>query len=250
VSVVYEIFDYFYNGFGPIRALFYGTYTERIVANTWNLFRQLWIYVLIGAFMAVVVGRMMDHRWMRRFLTRGGKIPIIAASVIGVVSPMCTFAAIPLVGGLLAVGVPLPPLMAFLVASPLMNPSLFIVTWGGISPEMAVMRLLSAMFLGITAGLATELAITRRWRGFADPLRPEFSIAAQESPSCSRTSGIGRSIFTETYRMTGFVAKYFFLALVIAGTVQAVISPRWIAYLMGGTGFSSISLYMSAAAAP
>ena len=247
MPLFYEILDFFYGLYLWAGRMLQGTYTGRILANTWTLFTGLWYYVLLGAFAAVVVAQLMSYAKVRAFLTRKGGAPIFAAATLGVLSPMCTFAAIPLAGGLLAAGVPLAPLMAFIISSPLMNPSLFVITWGIMGPEMALARTFSALFLGIVGGLFTEFALSRTWGNFSDPLRPGFAandavrvcIPGERSGSFrDRAAYILRS----TANMILFIAKYFALALFLAGAVQALVDPRWIAALLGGGGFRSVLL--------
>jgi hypothetical protein len=189
----------------------------------------------------------MTYGKVRKFLTRRGGVPIFVSAVLGVFSPMCTFAAIPLTGGLMAAGVPVPPLMAFLIASPLMNPSLFIITWGVMGPQMAIARTVSALALAVLGGWIAELALTQGWGSFRHPLRAGFS-AGGTVPSCAVDNHVisrhGQAVkfMGHSGKMTLFIAKYFLLALLLAGAVQACISPRWIAALLGGTGFKSVLL--------
>ena len=227
--------------------MFRGTYTEKIIANTWTLFTQLWYYVLLGSFAAVLIAHFMSYANVRNFLTRGGSIPILFAAVLGVLSPMCTFAAIPLVGGLMATGVSLPPLMAFLIASPLMNPSLFIITWGVMGPQMAIARTVSAFCLAVVGGFAANFACSQGWYHFRHPLNAGFSGSG--CPSTLKNTRTDSSLYEKivdftdhSKKMTLFISKYFMLALLIAGITQSCINPRWIAYLLGGGGFQSVLL--------
>src|SRR5262249_12295954 len=55
-------------------------------------------------------------------------IPI--AAIVGGLTPFCSCGVIPLVAGLFAAGVPLAPVMAFWIASPLMDPTQFFVIAG------------------------------------------------------------------------------------------------------------------------
>ena len=48
---------------------------------------------------------------------------IVVASLMGALSPFCSCGVIPVIAALLATGVPLAPVMAFWLASPLMDPS-------------------------------------------------------------------------------------------------------------------------------
>jgi uncharacterized protein len=241
---IYEILNFFYDLFFTIEKLFYGTYTEKIITNTWTLFTSLWYYVVFGVFAAVVISEVMSNEKVRGFLNKSGGLSILFAAVLGILSPMCTFAAIPLVGGLAAVGVPLPPLMAFLIASPLMNPSLFIITWGVMGPEMAFARTFSALLLGLIGGFSMELILSRSAVYFKNPLKTGFSSGdlIHSCPSGSQLFSNARikGFFKHSYKMFVYISKYFILALFLAGAVQAFIKPAWIAALMGGGGFKSV----------
>jgi uncharacterized protein len=243
---IYEILNFFYNLYFSIEKLFYGTYTEKIISNTWALFQSLWYYVLFGVIAAVFISELMTNEKVRKFLNRSGGIPILFAAVLGTLSPMCTFAAIPLVGGLAAVGVPLGPLMAFLIASPLMNPSLFIITWGVMGPEMALARTFSALFLGVLGGWTVELALKRGATYFRNPLKEGFT-AGNVIRSCPSGAPLARGervrgFIRHTRKMFVYISKFFILALFLAGAVQAFIKPEWIAALLGGGGFKSVLL--------
>ena len=52
-------------------------------------------------------------------------LAVVLAALMGAVSPFCSCGVIPIIVALLAMGVPLAPVMAFWLASPLMDPSMF-----------------------------------------------------------------------------------------------------------------------------
>ena len=244
MTLLYEILDIFYDIFFTVETMFRGTYTEKVLFNTWSLFTELWYYVILGACAAVLITRLMSYEKVRSFLTRRGGAPILFAAVLGLFSPMCTFAAIPLAGGLIATGVPVAPIMAFLIASPLMNPSLFIITWGVMGPQMALARVFSAFFLALAGGLITEWSVTQGWFYIIQPLKAHFrEYSSLPSYSQDGLLSHGQKIkeyLQQSLGMTLFISKYFALALFLAGSVQAFISPRWIATLLGGSGFKSV----------
>jgi len=247
MTMIYEIIDFFYDIYFFLEKFLRDTYTAKIISGTWIFVKDLWYFGLLGAFAAVIIAQFLSRKNVRAFLMRKGSIPILFAAVIGVISPMSTFAAIPLVGGLMVVGVPIAPLMAFLVASPLMNPSLFIITWGVIGPEMALVRTLSALFLGVLSGIFIQFMQIRGWMNISKPLRENFAQSGGVTVSIldmeNATVVEKLKVFLhELWIMLIFISKYFFLALFIAGTVQAIVEPRWIAALFGGKGFSSVLL--------
>ena len=240
-DLYYTILEFLWRPFDMVRGTLEGTHTYRIFGAFWELASRLWYYVLIGSFAAVLVGRVLPRERVRRFLEGNRGLGILVATLLGVISPMCTFAAIPLVAGLIATGIPAPPLIAFLISSPLMNPSLFVMTWGVIGPEMALARLFAATVLGLLGGTLTHVLSTRVdfvravASGSSGGRSHSFTAAGG---SASRGEAI-RAFSRDVLKMSAFVGKYFFLALLIAAVVQVVISPQWIARLFGGRGFLS-----------
>jgi uncharacterized membrane protein YraQ (UPF0718 family) len=61
---------------------------------------------------------------------------------------------IPLIAAMLASGVPLAPVMAFCISSPIMDPEMFIITASGISLNFAIAKTLAAIGMGLGAGLS------------------------------------------------------------------------------------------------
>ena len=86
---------------------------------------------------------------------------VLAAAVIGTVSPLCTYGTIPVVIELYKSGVHIAPLVTFLATSSLMNPQLFVMTVGGINDiglEIAVVLTAAVIILGLALGLLMYLA--------------------------------------------------------------------------------------------
>ena len=65
---------------------------------------------------------------------------VVFASLMGALSPFCSCGVIPLIAALLASGVPLAPVMAFWLASPLMDPSMFLITTGVLGLQFAIAK--------------------------------------------------------------------------------------------------------------
>lgn len=104
----------------------------------------------------------------RVFAGREARMVILAA-LFGALSPFCSCGVIPLIAGLLTAGVPLAPVMAFWIASPIMDPNMFALTAAAIGLEFAVVKTLAAVGMGMFAGFAT-MTLVGLGR-FADPLR-------------------------------------------------------------------------------
>jgi uncharacterized membrane protein YraQ (UPF0718 family) len=80
---------------------------------------------------------------------------IIVASAIGVVTPVCGVTVLPLMTRFLASGVPLAPIMAFWLSSPITDPGMFAVTWAVLGPAFAIGKTVAAFALGLLGGFGT-----------------------------------------------------------------------------------------------
>ncbi|HAR53594.1 MAG TPA: permease, partial [Roseovarius nubinhibens] len=70
---------------------------------------------------------------------------IFLAAVLGGLSPFCSCEVIPFIAAMLAVGAPLGAVMAFWLASPLMDPAMFLITSGTLGFDFALAKTLAAV---------------------------------------------------------------------------------------------------------
>ncbi len=87
----------------------------------------------------------------------------MAATLIGALSPVCGVTVLPLMTGLLAAGVPLAPVMAFWLASPITDPAMLSVTVVTLGWPFAIGKTLAAVGLGLLGGGVTGMFASRRW---------------------------------------------------------------------------------------
>jgi len=145
---------------------------------------------------------------------------IVAAALVGALSPFCSCGVIPLIAALLAAGVPLAPVMAFWIASPIMDPEMFILTAAGISPAFAVAKTLATVGMGLYAGFAV-LALQRAG-GLREPLRaalPCCGCGAPINPESAVT--VAWRFWKQAERRTMFARE---------AVDTAVFLGRWLAF--------------------
>jgi uncharacterized membrane protein YraQ (UPF0718 family) len=148
-------------------------------------------------------------------------VMIAAAALFGALSPFCSCGVIPLIAALLAMGVPLPAVMAFWLASPVMDPEMFVLTAAALGLELAVAKTLAAVGIGLLGGLATWAV--QHQGGFAEPLRAGVSTCgggAVRAPKPVRWAfwqeRPRRSAFAdEAWRNGLFLLKWLSLAFVL-----------------------------------
>jgi uncharacterized membrane protein YraQ (UPF0718 family) len=148
---------------------------------------------------------------------------------------------IPLIAAMLDAGVPLAPVMAFWIASPIMDPEMFILTAAGIGLNFAVAKTIAAVAMGLLAGFAV-LVILRC--GFL--VRP---LQAQLSNRYDISCGQGKddlakwkflhdadrkSIFVkESFTIAQFCGKWLALAFFLESLMLAYVSTEWIVQYVG-----------------
>ncbi len=210
-----------------------GTYTERVLALFFELLVQLWYFALIGALISTLVWRYLPRAWLRRALERRAASSIAIASLLGLLSPLCTFAAIPIVGRLIALRMPAAPLIAFMMASPLMNPALFFYTAGIINLEMAIARTITALCTGLLAGAAVRFAQERGYLRF-DALALEHIPSELSHAMWAPGEEPNRAATLRRFRADlFFIGRFFTLGIAIAALVQAFISEDLVRRMVG-----------------
>ena len=177
---------------------------------------------------------------------------ILFGALLGGLSPFCSCEVIPFIAAMLALGAPLAAVMAFWLASPLMDPAMFLITSGTLGFDFALAKTLAAISIGLMGGFAT-LALARSVV-FADPLRPKKastcgSCCSSEKPFTGRpvwrfwTEAPRRQTFRATVVENGlFLLKWLALAYVVEGLMLAYVPAEWIAQTLGGTGIGPIIL--------
>ncbi|HYZ27020.1 MAG TPA: permease [Geminicoccaceae bacterium] len=109
-----------------------------------------------------------DNLIARAFTGRLG-VMVVFAALMGALSPFCSCGVIPLIAALLGMGVPLPPVMAFWLASPIMDPSMFVLTAGTLGIAFALFKTAAAVGIGLLGGFGTMALMSAGW--LAEPLR-------------------------------------------------------------------------------
>ena len=209
------------------------------------------------AVLAVAVLRATGAEALLSTAFTGPEMRMIAlGALIGGLAPFCSCEVIPFIAALLAVGAPLSAVMAFWLASPLMDPAMFLITSGTLGTGFAVAKTVAAVALGMGGGL-----LVKAWAGsrvFADPLKAN-SAAGACATSCGTGGGAGplagrpewafwrtperRNSFRDTaVRNALFLGKWLLLAYLVEALMLRYVPAEVIASVLGGDGLWPILL--------
>lgn len=178
-------------------------------------------------------------------------VAILAAAGFGALSPFCSCGVIPLIAGLLAAGVPIAPVMAFWLASPLMDPNQFAILLGAIGLEFALAKTLAAIGIGLAGGFGTLAMVGVG--AFADPLRQGLGgrCACTAKRSLAPPPPVwqfwaeperAQIFLTETVRSGWFLLRWLSLAFLIESLMLAWLPAGAVAALVGDGTAAAIPL--------
>ena len=175
---------------------------------------------------------------------------ILMAALLGGLSPFCSCGVIPLIAALLTMGVPLPAVMAFWLSSPLMDPSMFVLTLGTLGSTFALAKTVAAIGVGLMGGF-TMLALGFTSL-FANPLKPGIGDGGCGASAVRNAKPIHwtfweeidrRSVFgKELARNFMFLGKWLTLAFLLESLMLTYVPGEWIAQFLGGGGFAGTAL--------
>jgi len=169
---------------------------------------------------------------------------IFAASIFGALSPFCSCGVVPIVAALLAARVPLAPVIAFCLASPVMDPEMFILMAAETGLPFTLAKTAAAMGIGLFGGFVTHALTTA---GFYSDVLKE-GVAGGCSTSCSSEDALKptpivwtfwkdqtrRSAFSKTaLETTVFLGKWLALAFALESLMIAHVPAEAIASTLG-----------------
>lgn len=184
----------------------------------------------------------------RVFNGHGWKV-IAAAAIFGSLSPFCSCGVIPIIAALLAAGVPLPAIMAFWLSSPIMDPEMFILTFGGLGLEFAIAKTLATFAIGLFGGLATRAVINAG--GFTSPLKVEAATCGSCKPQISDEKPVWafwrdqsrKSDFNVNFISTLlFLGKWLVFAFIIESLMVMYLPAQTVAQWLGGDSAFALPL--------
>jgi hypothetical protein len=232
-------------------------------ADLWKEFVYILPYLAVGVLIEAIIRTFKWHVKIRKVLVRLGPWAIPAAALLGVVSPLCACATLPLVISLLLAGVPLAPAVALLVTSPIMSPSSYSMISGMLGIEWATLILVSAIFLGLFAGYLTlflrpygfseEIIFKEKLPAgdFHDPDYPVESLRCecgqQLSHRVDRCTHNKFLVFAARFWEGSLkIGKFALIGLVVEVVALSFISVDWMTSLLSHGGILQTLLIMAA----
>ena len=196
------------------------------------------LFFIIGITLASLIKTFQLDAYLRKAFETNARAAIPIASGTGTFSPLCSCGVIPAIAALLASGVPLAPIMAFWITSPLMDPESFVLTYGILGMEMAMARLVAAMGIGLTAGYTTLYLSNKGLlkNQLLKNHKASSSSVVDPEIELSKTQHLIVRLFQFliNFKALGiFVGKFILIAFVLEALMVQYIPMDWVGDVLG-----------------
>ena len=231
-------------------AVFLPQQAAETVVFTLRSFGWILPFLLISVLLAAWLKAAGADRLIASAVSRSPVRVIVLAAAFGALSPFCSCGVVPLMAALLAAGVPLSAVMAFAMASPIMDPEMFVLMTVVVGLPFTLAKTAAALFMGLLAGFAT-LGLERAG---------VMGGALKAGVGCGRSCGGSelepvalrwafwheddrRALFAaEAKSVALFLAKWLMLAFALESLMVAWLPAESVTALLGGGGWSAVPL--------
>lgn len=174
---------------------------------------------------------------------QGNQVRMIGmASLVGALTPVCGISVYPLVAGLLAARVPLAPIMAFWLSSPVTDPGMLAITAATLGWPFAIGKTAAAFLCGLVGGFVVLIAV--RYGFLSNPARQlQPGNSALACGGCDAPDTVLWTFWSESSRMSVFkqtlkdngrlLLFWLLLAFVAEFFMRLYIPDAWIISLVG-----------------
>ncbi len=194
----------------------------------YEYFIELAMIVIVGIFIAVVL-----QAWFSRFYRFFPTNPVTAFLYASVL-PVCSCSVLPLLETL-DEKLSYRTLITFIVAAPLLNPYIIVLSFTVLGPLYAVLRIFSSFLLAVCAGFVLEL-----FSGGKQAVNKHINFSC-DSSNCVAP---GNSPFEKSYHMFKKIIPYLVIAGILGIVSELLLPMQFMGNLNIGTGLKSLLVFV------
>lgn len=211
-----------------------------ILQTTVDILNDVSPWLVLSFISAGLLRQFLDPVRFQRTLGNRGIFAILKATLSGMLLPICSCGVIPLGLGLYYSGAYLGPTLAFMVATPIINPAAILLAYGLLGPKIGTIYLGAGFLVPVGAGILGNLfAGTEIHAPGMDGENHPPDLESGERVAFSRRiiSGVNWGVLT----LGVMVSKYIIFGVMLAGIIIAAIPPQIIQGYLGNPGMVSIA---------
>ncbi len=209
-----------------------------ILINAWNVTAVMAPYLLLGFFVAGVLGAFVPVSFIENHLGKRGLWQIVKASLLGVPIPLCSCSVIPVAASLRKHGATRGATVSFLTSTPQTGVDSIAATWGLLGPLFAFSRTLIAFITGVICGVAVE-AFTPQADDDGSECHDEECPSCNPAPKAHRWKQVFSYGFGVLPRDIG---RALLLGIVISGLLGALVPADFLTRYLSSEWLSMLAV--------
>lgn len=213
---------------------------ERITFIFFQILNDVSPWVVISFIAAGLMHSVLNPERFQQMLGNRKMSSLVKATLSGMLLPICSCGVIPLGLGMYYTGAYLGPTLAFMVATPIINPAAVCLAYGLLGPKIATIYLISGFTIPLLTGLIGNLLAGHEIQAQGvDQMKSVRQLETGQNMSLVKKmiSGLDWG-FKELGVM---VSKYIVLGILLAGLIISLVPPVFIQKYLGNPGMISIS---------
>ena len=209
------------------------------VDTAWEILKDVSPWLMLSFIAAGLLRQFLDPARLQKTLGNYGLAAVVKATLSGMLLPICSCGVIPLGLGMYYTGAYLGPTLAFMVATPIINPAAVLLAYGLLGPQIATLYLAAGFTAPILIGLAGNRLAGPEIHapGMDTPMEPN-GFGAQAVVPISRRLLLG--LRWGTLELGTMIGKYIVFGVALAGLLIAILPGQLIQGYLGNPGMVSI----------
>jgi uncharacterized protein len=227
----------------------------------WSILLEALPFVMLGTIISSLIQVYVTEEIMLKIMPDNNFLRLVFAALIGLIFPVCECAIIPITRGLLKKGMPTGPAIAFMLATPIVNPIVLLSTYNAFPtlPQMMPLRaacgFIGAILIGALVSRAKDQTVLKE---NSKPKQCACSCGhVHEETTCCGTEhvhaekahekwGALKAVLSHTNSELQSVGMYLIFGAIIAAAVQMAV-PTAVLTGIGGGRILSILVMMALA---
>jgi len=224
-----------------------------VVFSCWEMLRQASIYILFGLLVGGMLKMFLSPAYVAAHLGTGRFSSVFKAALLGIPIPLCSCGVLPAAASLKKQGANNGATTAFLISTPESGIDSISISWALLDPIMTIARPISAFLSAFVAGSAENFFNPPKRKG---QTTPDLSCPVDnccDGVDCPPDTHKHHHSLSEKllvglkYALTdlwGDLAGWFFVGILLAGIISALVPDAVISRYLGG-GLSSMLLMLA-----
>lgn len=225
----------------------------------WSVLLEALPFVLLGTILSSLIQLFVSEDTILKILPKNNMLRLVLASLLGLIFPVCECAIIPITRALIKKGMPVGPAIAFMLATPIVNPVVLLSTYNAFPtmPQMVLYRglfgFIGAVAVGFLAGRAQERSILKDHAPDCGCAHDHEHRGGHSEAACAYHhhtpkgfKGVFREVLAHTSAELKSVGMYLIFGAMIASAMQIFV-PKEMLFSAGSGRVSSIVIMMALA---